>query len=120
VDLAYVPRQRKTYGKRFDATKKGTMNAWKTWHLIQCFFRSNEVEYIFIDIPIQKQLYHVAKKKNGPRQLRRLFSFMDRKGVGPAIIRTSPGHDDHMHIRFKNIRPKLNRKPGKRNRKKKK
>ena len=101
VDIGYIPRKRSTRNGWFDATRKGTMDAARTWKMLKCFLDTGDVQYMFVDYPVQKQLYNYAKKrlKYSAAQLKRYFQYPRGRG-SKSLLQLSKGHDDHVHIRF--------------------
>ena len=73
-----------------------TLDAAKTWCLMESLLRSQHIQYIFLDRRIQRQLHEYALSQGvDPAYLDQLF----------ANGRSSPlqhvgGHYDHMHVRF--------------------
>ena len=71
-----------------------------TWQLVRSFLETGEVQYIFLDYDIQEQL-HAAALRAGedPRELSGLISWP--RGIrAPGVIRNSPGHWAHFHVRI--------------------
>ncbi len=102
VDIGFMPRKRKMRGAWFDATQSGTLDTRRTWKLMKCFIDTDDVEYLFVDYPVQKKLYEYAKKrlKYSASQLKRYFQYPRGRGSSKSMLQHSRGHDDHMHIRF--------------------
>lgn len=72
-----------------------------TWALVRAFLETKEVEYVFLDYKIQKHL-HAAAQRAGehPEKLKGLISWP--VGIwNKTIIRDSPGHWAHFHVRIK-------------------
>lgn len=77
-----------------------------TWRLVQALDELPKVnnrsviEMIFLSAPQQKQLLAAAiRAKTDAATLKRMIQF-PRKGW-PALVQDSPGHDHHMHARFR-------------------
>lgn len=79
-----------------------TFDAVKNWHVFKTLIDTGEVEYIFIDYPLQKVLYEYARAIGyTEEELEPLIQYPRPKSMGVGIIRHVRGHDDHWHIRFK-------------------
>ena len=79
-----------------------TFDAVKNWHVFKTLIDTGEVEYIFIDYPLQKVLYEYAMAIGyTEEELEPLLQYPRPKSMGVGIIRHVRGHDDHWHIRFK-------------------
>lgn len=69
--------------------------------LVRAFADSGAVTQIFLDYRLQKRLYKVAKAAGADRKtLRRLIQFPRGSQAKRGILRHSPGHDIHLHVRF--------------------
>lgn len=69
--------------------------------LVRAFDASGAVTQIFLDYRLQARLYKVAKAAGADRRtLRRLIQFPRGSGAGRGLLRHSPGHDIHLHVRF--------------------
>lgn len=69
--------------------------------LLRAFEASGAVTRIFLDYRLQKRLYKVAKEAGADREtLRRLIQFPRGKKASRGLLRHSPGHDIHIHVRF--------------------
>ncbi|MBA3547734.1 MAG: penicillin-insensitive murein endopeptidase [Nannocystis sp.] len=69
--------------------------------LVRAFADSGAVTQIFLDYRLQSRLYKVAKAAGADRQtLRRLIQFPRGSGARRGLLRHSPGHDIHLHVRF--------------------
>lgn len=79
-----------------------TFDAVKNWHIFKTLIDTGEVEYIFIDYPLQKILFEYARAIGyTEEELEPLIQYPRPKSMGVGIIRHVRGHDDHWHIRFK-------------------
>ncbi len=78
-----------------------TLDAEKTWALIEGFLSTGMVQYIFIDHRIQETLYDAARDFGwSEEQLSRLFQYPRPRTSRAGIIRHSRGHGAHMHLRI--------------------
>ena len=69
--------------------------------LVRAFAASGAVTRIFLDYRLQARLYKVAKEAGADRRtLRRLIQFPRGSRAGRGLLRHSPGHDIHLHVRF--------------------
>jgi len=60
------------------------------------------VEKIFLVHELQKVFYdHAKKRKVSQRTLDQMFQYPRGRGADHGCIRHEPGHDDHIHVRFK-------------------
>jgi LysM repeat protein len=101
ADISYYIKKTDTSHRFIDASAR-TLDVAKTWYLFDQFLQTGQVEYIFVDYPLQKVLYEHAKKKGVPsRRLEQVFQYPRGRGARQGVIRYSRGHDDHFHIRFK-------------------
>ena len=70
-----------------------------TWHMIRSFIRTGEVHYIFLARMHQVSLYKAAKACGAtPEELDLIIQYPRVTRVG--IVRHSPGHTGHLHVRF--------------------
>ena len=104
VDIGFY-RKGVARDRRFYRVTKRTMDARRTWHLLHAFFRQGQVDMIFIDYALQEPLYKEAQRAGVPkRQLDSWFQYPRRRSAGRGLIRHEPGHANHMHIRFLDVR----------------
>lgn len=69
--------------------------------LVRAFAASGAVTRIFLDYRLQARLYKVAREAGADRRtLRRLIQFPRGSGASRGLVRHSPGHDIHLHVRF--------------------
>lgn len=101
VDVGYVLTGAAAEGRRFKRATGKNLDPARTWKLLQAFLRTGQVRYIFMDYPLQKQLYEYAKGHRVPQsELDELFQYPRGRQRAYGIIRDDPGHDDHFHVRF--------------------
>jgi len=77
-----------------------------TWTLITALAGQNEdtsrVEYMFIGYRVQEKLYKWALEQGvSASKLSWLFQYPRGSRAMSGLIRHEPGHDNHIHIRFK-------------------
>jgi len=71
------------------------------YELIRAFDATGAVTQIFLDYRLQKRLYKIAKEAGADRKtLRRLIQFPRGSAASRGLVRHSPGHDIHLHVRF--------------------
>ena len=90
---AEVPQGLKPTPRRVD---------WRaTWELVDAFASSSLVNVIFLDYSRQRRLYKAAKKMGASEeQLDAMLQFPRGSKAALGLIRHSPGHDGHIHVRF--------------------
>ncbi len=99
VDIAFYVKKKKVL-KRFVKVTPKTIDARRTWALIEALLEGGGVKYVFIDYPLQKVLYEQARASGwSKKRLRKVFQYPRGRRAG-AIIMHEKGHDDHMHVRF--------------------
>lgn len=79
-----------------------TFDAARNWYVFKTLIDLGEVEYIFIDYPLQRILYDYALSLGYTKDdLAPIIQYPQPRSTGVGIIRHIKGHDDHWHIRFK-------------------
>ncbi len=107
ADIGYYFQNQPRQGpKAFIRADRNPLDFEATWTLLTALIgdnpRASRVEYIFMNYRVQKILYEWAKKKGVPeRTLSRMFQYPHGKRAMHGMIRHEPGHDAHMHVRFK-------------------
>jgi hypothetical protein len=65
----------------------------RAWFLINSLIQTGDLEFIFLDRKLERLLYrHALKQGASVRRLRETFRW---------IIRHEPGHEAHVHVRFR-------------------
>ena len=78
------------------------MDAKLQWYLFRTWIDQGLVDYIFVNYELQQPLYEYAQARGATtEQLETWFQYPSRSRRG--IIRHEPGHDDHFHVRFRNV-----------------
>lgn len=74
---------------------------WKaTWQLIHAFIVSGEVEYIFLEHPLQKRVYKAAREAGiSKEQLGLWVQWPLPPRTNKGIVRHVKGHKVHFHVR---------------------
>lgn len=100
ADVSYYHRGNVTT-RDFLAMTPTTFDAVKNWHVFKTLIDTNQVEYIFVDYRLQKQLYEYALSIGYTQDdLRSILQYPAGRSAKSGIIRHARGHDDHWHIRF--------------------
>ncbi len=101
VDIGYYARDNRPL-RGFERMSEETLDADKTWYLLERLLASGQVEYIFVDYELQGALYDAARRAGWPQAaLAGIFQFPRGSSVRRGIIRHARGHDDHFHVRFR-------------------
>jgi murein endopeptidase len=76
--------------------------AWDvTWELVQAFASGPSVQVIFLDYGSQRRLYKAAKAAGASEQtLDAMLQYPRGSKASLGLIRHSPGHEGHIHVRF--------------------
>lgn len=99
IDIGYFTKSAnmKTWGK----PSLATIDYERTWYLVDAMEKTGHAAAIFMSPDIQRRVYKYALSKGeDPERLRSLFQHGPKGGKGDALIRHSPGHRDHVHIRL--------------------
>ena len=100
ADIGYYHKEN-TQLKHFEKMTEETLDAEKTWILIESLIMTGAVEYIFVNYDIEPILMDAALDSGwSERDLNVLFRSGDKKCTD-CIIRSISGHKDHFHIRFR-------------------
>ena len=71
-----------------------------TWKLVTAMFDTKDVVVVFLDYDLQEPLYKAAARLGASADERKRYLQYPRGAQAPGLIRHSPGHDKHVHIRF--------------------
>lgn len=90
-------------GLRQDLTPLGRrVDWWAVWRLFVVLEETGMTRRIFLDYKLQKRLYKAAKEHGVPAEVRRrMIQFPRGPGTNFGLVRHSPGHDRHFHVRFR-------------------
>lgn len=104
VDISFYYRAAKGKPIRwYRVADAETLDVARTWVFVKALLTETDVKFIFINTSVQKLLKeHAQKIGEDPKWLDHVFQYQS-KDPWP-IIRHSPGHDTHIHIRFYNPR----------------
>ena len=101
VDLGYFRRAEAQVPYFFFHTNHKTVDAQRTWALVEELLRTGRVEFIFMARDIQSVLYKKARKAGySKRKLSAIFQYPRNSWKRTGIIRWAKGHDTHFHVRF--------------------
>jgi murein endopeptidase len=90
---AEVPRALSPTPRRVDWTR--------TWALVSAFAQSDAVEVVFLDYGAQRRLYKAAQAHGVDAQtLAATIQYPRGSQANLGLIRHSPGHEGHIHVRF--------------------
>jgi hypothetical protein len=85
-----------------------TMNASNldrdlTWSLLELLVETGAVEVILIDTKIQRLLYEYALETHrySEKELENWMQYPGNSSAEKPLIQHVPGHEDHIHVRFK-------------------
>lgn len=103
VDIRY-PLTIKTSG--YIRANARTLDVPRAWALIHAFLKTKDVVYVFVEYKLQKVLYQRAQQLKVPKdKLKKWFQYPRSKRSMTGIIRHEPGHDTHLHVRFRKSDP---------------
>jgi len=95
VSYYYVTEQ-----KWYQKATKQNLDRPRTWALVRALTSDPSVEYVFVDITVQRMLRAHAESSGEPGQrLDALFGGLKRRTEAP--IRHTWGHHTHLHVRFR-------------------
>lgn len=95
VDLGYYYQSKRTWYRRATNT---TLDAERSWTLVRALLTETDVELILIDHWVQSLLRSEAERQGEDKKW--LDAVFKGTADRPAIIRHSPGHATHIHVRF--------------------
>lgn len=107
VDLGLYYRKRPNgYPESFIRATAQTLDLQATWILLDSLAASARteagVEVMFLDYELQKLIYEWAKKHGvSQKRLGEMFQYPRGSSSSGGLIRHEPGHDTHVHVRFK-------------------
>lgn len=86
----------------FQVMNAESLDAEKTWYLLERLLLTGQVQYLFIHYDLQKVLYEEAQNSGWHQEdLANIFQYPQGKQSRSGIVRHSPGHADHFHVRFR-------------------
>jgi LysM repeat protein len=70
------------------------------WHFVTACEETHAVSVVFLEYALQEHLHDAAKRLGATDEERKRVLQWPRGTWAPALVRDSPGHDGHIHIRF--------------------
>ena len=107
VDMGlYFKKRPSGYPESFVRATADTLDLAATWTLIETLAstaRSDAgVEVMFLDYELQQLLYGWAQEQGvSKHRLGEIFQYPRGEASASGLIRHEPGHDTHVHVRFK-------------------
>ena len=100
VDVSYYRKDnRRTRG--LEVMTEETLDVGKTWDLIKAYLNTGHISAIFMDWHLQKLLYnHLIAMDYDEDLIGRILQYPRAKNERKGVIRHSPGHHHHLHVRF--------------------
>jgi LysM repeat protein len=100
VDISYYKKGNvRTHG--LEVVTSDTIDIAKTWDLMRHFLNTRHVPVIFMDYDLQRTLHSHLVRLGYDETLRsRILQYPRSIEVKKGIIRHSPGHHHHLHVRF--------------------
>ncbi len=107
IDLGfYFKRRPQGYPHTFVVATRKNLHFAATWALLKGFTdlanKPGGVEKIFMSYSTQRIIYNMAKRKGVSKaKLDSMFQYPHGRSSSKGIIRHEPGHDEHIHVRFR-------------------
>ena len=100
VDVAYyLVDDTAVHG--FVTAAPSTLDAEKTWALLEAMLATGMVQFIFVNHALQGPLYDQALRSGWTEEgLSDVFEYPRSPGSRQGVIRHTRGHDDHFHLRI--------------------
>lgn len=99
VDIAYY-RIGATEPLDFEVTRALTFDAPRQYFLLRFWVKSGAIERAFVDPRLTRAMLAWAQQQGESDAFLDLVFGQDRRGL-TGIVGYSPGHDDHIHVRFR-------------------
>jgi murein endopeptidase len=102
----YFRRPPRGYPRSFAVASAANLDFPATWALISALCRTGEqalgVERIYMTYSTQAMFYRLARRHGVARaRLDRWFQYPHGRRANHGIIRHEPGHEEHIHVRFR-------------------
>lgn len=107
IDIGfYFKRKPAGYPQSFIVATPKNIHFGATWKMVQEFVKLGKrplgVEKIFMSYSTQRILYNMAKRRGVSKAvLDHTFQYPRGRFSSDGFIRHEPGHDEHIHVRFK-------------------
>ena len=101
VDMTYYQRgcREQCLGHRVAPSE---LDADRQWQLLRHWLQRDVVEFIFVDYSLQRPLYEAALASGATAaELARWFQYPRGSAFPTGIIRHTPNHANHVHVRFR-------------------
>ncbi len=100
IDIGYFTREADR--KHWGSPRLNDIDYARLWFFVDRLERSGQLAAIYMSPRIQRRLYRYALERAGaaPERLKPMFQYPAAKGARRTLIRQSPGHRDHLHMRF--------------------
>ncbi|MEM9691688.1 MAG: penicillin-insensitive murein endopeptidase [Myxococcota bacterium] len=101
ADLSYFYKGQVSRRDWYRRAHAGNLDVAKSWTFVRALLTETDVKFIFINTSVQKLLKrHALRIGEDPKWIDSVFQYKS-KSKWP-VIRHSPGHDTHIHVRFYN------------------
>jgi len=98
-DVAMYAKNNKLI-RGFKRMDRGALDIDKTWFFIETLLETGKIQYVLLDWKIQKMIYEEIKIAVPKQKLDVYFQYPRSRGVRKGVIRHSPGHSNHLHVRI--------------------
>jgi len=99
MDVGFYHEDGKAHQVFFEGDA-ATIDLPKTWFFLETLLESGKVEYVFLDYDLQRVFYDYLAPAYPPYKLHKWFQYPRPKSERAGIVRYSPGHGNHFHIRI--------------------
>lgn len=87
---------------RLPRREDGEVDWDATWALVAAFLEGGEIEYVFLDHPLQAELAAAAERAGVDEAARAdAIQWPNAAGTNAGVVRHEPGHSRHLHIRVR-------------------
>lgn len=102
VDLRYFVQGVQPGDHEHHFVSRYSIDAPRTWALIETLYRRGEAEVIYMDWSLQKVVYQYARDELGktPEALAPIFSYPRAHRAPDALVQHVRNHHHHLHVRF--------------------
>lgn len=85
-----------------------TVHVERTYFIVKALADSCDIEYMFLDREVQKQLHAHARLGGATEEeLALLIQYPSAETTSRGVVRHWPNHQDHVHVRFRHERAEL-------------
>jgi len=99
VDVGFYHKDGK-YHRTFFNAEDETLDVLKTWYFLETLLLTNRVKLMLLDWDVQRLFYQYLYPVYPKNKLDEWLQYPRPPEVRVGIIRHSPSHKDHVHIRF--------------------